>query len=264
MADINPFQSKTKVKLPKGRYGEINQALIDEMANNAGANAGLLDAAMGINQFLPVTGDIQSGLLAGRDLGRGDYKSAALNSLGLLPFIPSMGGVIKKVDKVSDIGRYAMAHRAPMKDSGAPLHDLTGGGSFYPDDVYSSKAAQYYGDGMPYDNQAFSIARGVKDNPDALVTMYRAVPKNTSLQINNGDWVTLSKQYAKEHGYSHLDNNYKILSKKVPARKLFTNGDSIHEFGYDESGKISQELLPLLGGAGLLGAGGVNYLSDKK
>lgn len=50
--------------------------------------------------------------------------------------------------------------------------------------------------------------------------------------INRGDWVTVSRSYAKEHGEGALNGNYKLLSKTVSAKELFTNGDSINEFGY--------------------------------
>jgi len=58
------------------------------------------------------------------------------------------------------------------------------------------------------------------------------VTKST-IKINRGDWVTLSRLYAKSHGESALNGNYRIISKKVYARDLFTDGNSIHEFGYD-------------------------------
>lgn len=128
---------------------------------------------------------------------------------------------------------YRGSHKAPGPDFGAPLHDLTGGGQMYPADVYSSKAAQYYGTGYPKaDKEAFDLAKKVRGNPDAEVTMYRAVPKDAK-DINIGDWVTLSKDYAKTHGESVLGKDYKILSKKVKAKDLWTNADSIHEFGYN-------------------------------
>lgn len=56
----------------------------------------LKEYAMNVNQFLPVSGDIQSGLLASQDLQKGNYGSAALNAVGLLPFIPALGGTIAK------------------------------------------------------------------------------------------------------------------------------------------------------------------------
>jgi len=224
---------------------------------------------------------------------------------------------------------YRGGHTAPMKDRGnAPLHDLT---QTYPDDIYSSNAARYYGHyGDGRDSEAVRLMQMAKGKPDMPVTMYRAVPDLTAdaskeikalnktiaykdkfgffpmkddlseqfrakyqdsglswddiqskayqdmvekasnlqstlkkpLPINNGDWVTLSKAYAKEHGEGALNGNYKIVSKKVPARKLFTDGNSIQEFGYDESGRISQELLGAMAGAGLLGYGGYNAMKE--
>jgi hypothetical protein len=50
--------------------------------------------------------------------------------------------------------------------------------------------------------------------------------------INAGDWVTTNRQYAKDHGESALNGNYKILTKKARAKELFTAGDSHHEWGY--------------------------------
>jgi hypothetical protein len=190
---------------------------------------------------------------------------------------------------------YRGSHTAPGPDFGAPLHDLTGGGQMYPADVYSAKAAQYYGGGVPYDQKAFAIAQQFKDKPDALVTIYRAVPKETSNSeklatlekqmtaymkrgtlpknaenysngskwydaaydereklrkmpdnpkndintINAGDWITLTKEYAKDHGESALRGEYKILSKKVKAKEVWTNADSIHEFGYQPQNTTS-------------------------
>jgi len=143
-----------------------------------------------------------------------------------------VGASIKNVG--DDLLSYRGSHKAPSPDFGAPLHDLTGGGQMYPADVYSAKAAQFYGTGYPKaDKEAFELAKKVRGNPDAEVTMYRAVPKNEKItKINDGDWVTLSKDYAKNHGESVLGEDYKIISQKVKAKELWTNADSIHEFGY--------------------------------
>lgn len=56
---------------------------------------------------------------------------------------------------------------------------------------------------------------------------------SNKITINPGDWVTISRPYAVGHGQSSLGNNYKIITKKVPAKHLFTDGNSIHEWGYD-------------------------------
>lgn len=146
-------------------------------------------------------------------------------------------GLLQPAKSIPVIDDYRGSHKAPSPEFGAPLHDLTGGGQMYPADVYSSKAVQYYGTGYPKaDKEAFYLARMVKGNPNAEVTMYRAVPKSKEIkEINAGDWVTLSKDYAKTHGESVLKGDYKIVSKKVKAKELWTNADSIHEFGYHPS-----------------------------
>lgn len=53
------------------------------------------------------------------------------------------------------------------------------------------------------------------------------------LKINNGDWVTITPSYAREHGKGNLGNKFKIISKTVPAKMLYTDGNSIHEWGYN-------------------------------
>lgn len=218
----------------------------------------------------------------------------------------------------TNVDDYVGGHRAPMKESGDPAYNVSK--SVYPEDFYGQNGLRYYGTGdSAMDAESYYAISRLKDKPDRITTMYRAVPKEqttaeqiskiekqlqkymsrrivppefggskTSIgdeqgfynwakkelerlrslppdpkvprpTINNGDWVTLSKAYAKQHGESALGGNYRILSKKVPARKLYTNGDSLHEFGYDESGRASLETLLALG----LGAGGLMYAGQE-
>jgi hypothetical protein len=82
-------------------------------------------AAQAINSFMPITGDIQSGIMAANDVKNGDYKSAALNGIGLLPFVPSMAGIISKSGKIADIlgdtarakTKYELAHELAQKNA---------------------------------------------------------------------------------------------------------------------------------------------------
>jgi len=53
------------------------------------------------------------------------------------------------------------------------------------------------------------------------------------LKINDGDWVTINLDYAKEHGGNNLNGKYKILTKTVLAKNLYTDGNSLHEWGYN-------------------------------
>ena len=126
---------------------------------------------------------------------------------------------------------YGITHRPMTVEQGAaPLHDLT---QAFDDTIYSKSALQNYGTGSPLDRQAVNIFQQVRNKPDAQVTIYRAIPKDaTQKALNAGDWVSVSKQYAMEHGEGTLGGNYKIISQKVPAKHLTTNADSILEQGY--------------------------------
>lgn len=128
---------------------------------------------------------------------------------------------------------YGDSHRPPSREDGAPLNDLTGDGVIYPEDVYSANGPRYYGTGVAYDAAAFRLAKMARGNPDFDVMIYRAVPKDVDAQINAGDWVGITRQYAEDHGESRFDGEYKIISKMVKASDIFTNGDSIQEWGYD-------------------------------
>ena len=131
---------------------------------------------------------------------------------------------------------YKGQHSAPMSGDNAPLHDLS---QVYPEDIYGSKGLQYYGTGdNAIDSESMDIINSLKGKPDQTVTVYRSVPSDAGdVDINAGDWVSLSESYVKQHGESALNGDYKIISKKVPASQLFTNGDSINEFGFDPSSK---------------------------
>jgi hypothetical protein len=137
---------------------------------------------------------------------------------------------------------YRGQHTAPLQKSGAPLHDLTGGGAVYPDDVYSPMAARYYGQGEPAaDSALFAKIHALRGKPEEKVDIFRAVPKEVFAKygkqppFQHGDWVTISRKYAVEHGESTLGGDYKIMRAQVPAKSLFTNGDSPYEFGLDLS-----------------------------
>ena len=53
--------------------------------------------------FVPGASDVQSGLMAAQDIKNQKYASALLNGLGMLPIIPALGGMIKKIDKIDEI-----------------------------------------------------------------------------------------------------------------------------------------------------------------
>ncbi|MDR3273460.1 MAG: hypothetical protein LBT29_08280, partial [Flavobacteriaceae bacterium] len=115
---------------------------------------------------------------------------------------------------------YRMSHNAPGKEgnnSGDNLSDI------FPEDLYSSKGLYYYGNGDKAEAQSMSVIRSMRNKPDKEVTIYRAVPKGVK-EINSGDWVSISREYAKEHGESYLDGEYDIISMKVKANQIFNEG----------------------------------------
>ena len=126
---------------------------------------------------------------------------------------------------------YRGSHSAPNAETyGATLDSLEG---IMPADVYSSRGKRLYGLGNPnVDAEWFAAAFKAKGKPDAEVTVYRAVPKGVK-EINSGDWVTTSKTYADMHGENTVGDEYEILSKKVKAKTLSSEGYP-YEFGYNE------------------------------
>jgi ribosomal protein S18 acetylase RimI-like enzyme len=140
---------------------------------------------------------------------------------------------------------YRGSHTAPDASVyGATLDNLTG---IMPKDVYTQQGKSLYGLGnRAVDHEWYMAALKAKGNPDAEVTVYRAVPKGVK-DINSGDWVTTSKTYAKDHGENYIGEGYEIISKNVKAKSLSTEGYP-YEFGY-------KDLNENLGNVGLLGSG---------
>lgn len=130
---------------------------------------------------------------------------------------------------------WKMDHKAPNGSDGYS-NSMDNIDSSYGSDgsIYSANAVYYYGEGRAYDSKAIAVIRSAKNNPDKIITIYRAVPKSIEdTRMRNGDWVAIVKEYAREHGDRVLDGDYRIIENKVPAKYLYSNGDSINEWGFD-------------------------------
>lgn len=126
---------------------------------------------------------------------------------------------------------YRIQHRPADKTSGSPMHDLSG---VYPDDIYGPNGAEYYGhygQNNPLDIAAIQKIRVARGDPKKAIQIYRAVPTGVK-EIQPGDWVTTVKAYAQEHG-AWIGPKFKILSRVVKAGDLYTEGNSILEWGWD-------------------------------
>lgn len=128
-------------------------------------------------------------------------------------------------------GDYRGTHRAPGRRNGAPLFDLS---VMYPCDVYTHP--HYYADHHPGDRESWRVIVSARCKPEKLVTVYRAVPRGVTA-IHPGDWVTLSRLYALDHAQGWVAHHEgaagDVISMKVPAKQLFTEGNSLNEWGYD-------------------------------
>ena len=120
------------------------------------------------------------------------------------------------------------------------LKEVANGYSNQPSDYFDPKVgARYYG----YDNLAGrqsetainNIIRAEKNGiTDRTITAYRTVPKDTKVtSLENGEWVTFSKEYAKQHGLHRFDDKYKIIEQEVKPTEVWWDGNDINEWGFD-------------------------------
>lgn len=124
---------------------------------------------------------------------------------------------------------YWGEHEAPDPDNGAPLFNLIANG-IYPKDVYESTGFTHYASDAA---GAYSVCLSYKGRPNRMVKVYRAVPAElVRPKIMPGNWVALTRAYAREHGAANLNGKFRIISKTVFARDLFTEGNSLEEWGY--------------------------------
>lgn len=83
MGLLDAFKKYVKDAAPGGL---LNPELTPQNIRTAGEYASMTPNPIG---------DVASGLLAVDDLRKGNYGDAALNGIGLLPFVPAMGGIVR-------------------------------------------------------------------------------------------------------------------------------------------------------------------------
>ena len=130
-------------------------------------------------------------------------------------------------------GSYRMEHEAPEPEPGASLDDVS---NIYPDDIYSPDAARLYGsNGDDISRESAEIIKQARGNPDSIVTVYRAIPEGMD-EINPGDWVSISKKYAEDHGVRSVGEpgggGHVVVSREVRAGDIYTEGNSLHEWSW--------------------------------
>jgi hypothetical protein len=166
---------------------------------------------------------------------------------------------------------YRLQHKPRGPDDEYPvrLDDLTqtttGESAGYPKDFYSEKGKRIYAPGQSFEgdefgianNESYSIINSVRGNPDAEVTIYRAVPNEKNItKINSGDFVTLSKRYADLHGAGGYGrdgtDSGKVLELKVKVKDIYWDQNDVNEFGYfpEKDKDVSKQTDKLVRGIG--------------
>lgn len=191
-------------------------------------------ASSNTGEFSSENDDIRFSRKKGNDLDQRYIELAERYRNGDLTVEPELRAMVDSKAGENGFGKpdYRMDHTAPGRDGYSQSIDNLSG--LYPDDFYSLNGPMYYGTGEEImDRKAWHILNRVKGRPNALIEIYRAAPKGTGKTITNGDWVTIVRDYAVEHGKANLDGNYQIVSKIARARDVFTDANSILEQGYD-------------------------------
>ncbi len=117
---------------------------------------------------------------------------------------------------------YRGVHRAPGKDGSNSMDNLSG---VYGEDLYTARGLRMYGDeSSRSDRQSYAAIRQAQGMPEMDVKVYRAVPKGVS-EINTGDWVTPSEDYAHRHGEENMKGEYDVIEMTVKAGQLFNEGN---------------------------------------
>lgn len=140
----------------------------------------------------------------------------------------------------SNPGYSSTEERRATIEKDAPhlnIDDIANGYINLPEDIFTDLRA-YDNDNESGKESAKAISDAIRDIKDGKempkVTVYRAVPTSVEEEsLRNGDWVTPSKAYAKEHGEHRLDGDYRIIEQKVPANELWWDGNDIREWGFD-------------------------------
>lgn len=128
-----------------------------------------------------------------------------------------------------------MSHEAPTNDGFCVnIFDLK---KMFPSDVLEHP--DWYG---AINKEGVDQLRDVFSSNVDSVRIYRAVPttdSNGSMidTIFVGDWISLSYNYAYGEAmyYKERGEGWHILTAVVPASNVWTNGDSLEEWGFDST-----------------------------
>ena len=216
-------------RIPAGQEAQaLSGALVRSLGREAAAELVGQDAAEAAHQELKrrsLSAGVSVSLADSEKFDEAIRRGRKIEALQILHKV--MG--VEFVD--SGLSRGQGTHDAPGVHEGAPMFDLTRN-SVYPRDFYEGRAHEY-GSAERMEMHAVSSILSCEAKPNSFVQIYRAVEKDGPRKIQPGDWVTTSLAYAKEHAKSNISGPTKILKGRVRACELFTEGNSLLEWGYN-------------------------------
>jgi len=130
---------------------------------------------------------------------------------------------------------YRIAHRPQLRgEYGAPLSDFT---KLFPEDVYSVNGARYYGHGDPgIDNFSMSIIQSLRNKPNRMVTIYRAVPKGITTAEKISDIEAQKREILKTGKIpAGIETN---LDKSAYYEKISNELDALKEKGVTDESSV--------------------------
>ena len=256
------YHGSDQGKMKVDEYGNVNLTNDAEAAKNFGEDTKVVDKsklkiyeAKDKAEMFDITGNPelrQKYIDQGIDTINAENHAIVINpkvledmgmELRTSPMLKTIGEVEKSIDPLIEEAKkyktaeefvdaqfkkpisYGMTHRPTVTNATADNITQEVSDMGFPKDFYSHP--EYYENVSNKSvKESLAVLKKIKGNPDAEVTIYRASPKN---ELNTGDWVTLSKEYAKGES---LAEGSKINSFKVKAKDIQFAGDSINEFGY--------------------------------
>lgn len=228
-------------------------------------------------QNIPVAGDAISGVMAAYDAAKGDYPSAAMNALGVLPFVTA--GTVKGVGKAADalsgkkLTEFEQRHLIAQKNAALPVEQ---GGLGLPLNNTAMDRARAMGfeDGWlhgtrrQFNEFAPSSPRGANGNKKGVYfTKDKQVAEEYAQDVDgafdeksNVIGAMLRNPEVINHSYRGAEG---FVENPANIRSRFAAFDPMRRHEADLLGNINPQLAGAMGVTGLGAAYGATQLPDE-
>lgn len=165
------------------------------------------------------------------EAGKSDAIDGDDDLLGDIP-----DGPVESADP--DYEDYRMAHQPSYGPGAYNLLD----GDMLPGDAYDRpRLYAPSANGNPeWLDETTRQLEAVRGDRNATVTVYRSVPPDVAARgdvaWDNGNWVSLSRGYADNHGHTNGSDDWVTIERQVPAWQVRFAGDDLMEWGWFPDG----------------------------